>query len=104
MKTKVQVLTGRGFADLSTIETPANTCTALALVPPTPSTHPRFAPTYSSALDLADRLVNDPTTSRWLATAVVQSMGRDLVDAAADCELLLSVVMARLEEIQGGAS
>lgn len=57
----------------------------------------------SSALDLADRLINDRATSAWMRAALVHNLGRDLVDAANDVELLLSVISARLEEMQGGA-
>ena len=58
---------------------------------------------HSSAFDLADRLINERETSTWLRSAVVSALRRDCVDAVADCEILLSILSARLEEIQGGA-
>ncbi len=58
---------------------------------------------HSSALDLADRLLNEPDCSTWLRGALVRALGRDPVDAVADCEILLSILSARLEEVQGGA-
>lgn len=93
---------------MKTIETQSNTgrisaaqLTALAdRLPPSHCQHP----THSSALDLADRLINDPSTSYWLIVALTKNLNRDLVDAINDTELLLSVLCARLEEIQGGAS
>ena len=61
-------------------------------------------PAQSSALALADRLARDPATSYWLAQNLrVLLRSFDPVDAVNDAELLLSVVSARLEEIQGGA-
>lgn len=59
---------------------------------------------HSAALDLAERLINDPGTSTWLRAAVGSALRRDLVDATADAEILLSILAARLEEIQGGAA
>lgn len=83
----------------STIERPALSPSALA---------DRTAPSYcsrqhSSALDLADRLICEPDCSTWLRGAIVRALGRDPVDAVADAEILLSILSARLEEIQGGA-
>ncbi len=83
----------------STIERPALSPSALA---------DRVAPSYctrqhSSALDLAARLIADRSTSFWLVAALNRSLGRDIVDAVSDAELLLSVLSARLEELQGGA-
>ena len=83
----------------STIERPALSPAALA---------DRTAPSYctrshSSALDLADRLIAEPDCSIWLRGAIVRALGRDPVDAVADAEILLSILSARLEEIQGGA-
>ena len=83
----------------NTIERPALSPAALA---------DRTAPSYcthshSSALDLADRLIAEPDCSAWLRGAIVRALGRDPVDAVADAEILLSVLSARLEEIQGGA-
>lgn len=83
-------------ADFSAVESPA------LFVIPAPS-HCTHAP-HSSALDLADRLINDRTISAWLSCALVHNLNRDLVDAINDAELLLSVLTARLEELQGGAS
>lgn len=60
-------------------------------------------PACSSALNLGARLVDDPAISYWLKKAIVSALDRDLVDAVNDAELLLSVLSARLEEIQGGA-
>ena len=53
----------------------------------------------ASALDLADRLVNDRCASNWLRHNLVSTLSRDPVDAVNDCELLLSILTARLEEI-----
>ena len=83
----------------STIERPALSPAALA---------DRTAPIYctrshSCALDLADRLISEPDCSAWLRGAIVRALGRDPVDAVADAEILLSILSARLEEIQGGA-
>ena len=84
----------------STIERPALTPSALA---------DRTAPSYctrqhSSALDLAERLIADRSTSFWLVAALNRSLARDIVDAVNDAELLLSVLSARLEELnEGGA-
>jgi len=83
----------------STIERPALSPSALA---------DRTAPSYctrshSSALDLAGRLICEPDCSGWLRGAVIRALGRDPVDAVADAEILLSILSARLEEIQGGA-
>lgn len=80
----------------STIERPALSPSALA---------DRTAPSYcsrqhSSALDLADRLISEPDCSAWLRGAIVRALGRDPVDAVADAEILLSVLSARLEELQ----
>jgi hypothetical protein len=87
--------------DFAAVEKPFVTPAALA---------DRIAPSYcsrpaqSSALALADRLARDPGTSYWLAQQL-RTMLRtfDPVDAVNDAELLLSVLSARLEEIQGGA-
>jgi hypothetical protein len=54
----------------------------------------------SSVFDLATRLVADPSTSYWLRNAIQTSMARDPVDSVNDAELLLSLLSARLEEIQ----
>jgi hypothetical protein len=83
----------------STIERPAVSPSTLA---------DRTAPSYctrshSSALDLADRLITEPDCSAWLRGAIVRALARDPVDAVADTEILLSILSARLEEIQGGA-
>jgi hypothetical protein len=81
----------------STIERPALSPAALAA---------RTAPSYcshpagSSALALAARLIDDRSTSFWLVAALNRSLGRDIVDAVSDAELLLSVLSARLEELQ----
>ena len=84
----------------STIERPALSPSALA-----DRTAPSYCnrPAHSSALDLADRLIAEPDCSIWLRGAIVRALGRDPVDAVADAEILLSVLSARLEEIQGGA-
>mgnify|MGYP000679774516 CR=1 FL=1 len=58
---------------------------------------------HSSALDLADRLINEPDCSAWLRGAIVRALGRNPVDAVSDAEVLLSILSARLEEVQGGA-
>ena len=80
----------------NTIERPAISPAALA---------DRTAPSYctrshSSALDLADRLISEPDCSAWLRGAIVRALGRDPVDSVADAEILLSVLSARLEELQ----
>ena len=84
-------------ADFAAIESPRP---ARATLPPSHCTHTPA----SSALNLADRLVTDPTTSYWLRAALVRCLARDLADAVSDVELLLSVLHGRLEELQGGAS
>ena len=83
----------------STIERPALSPAALA--DRTPASY--CTRSHSSALDLADRLIAEPDCSVWLRGAIVRALGRDPVDAVADAEILLSVLSARLEEIQGGA-
>ena len=80
----------------STIERPALTPAALA--DRTPASY--CTRSHSSALDLADRLISEPDCSAWLRGAIVRALGRDPVDAVADAEILLSVLSARLEEIQ----
>lgn len=80
----------------SQIERPALSPSALA---------DRTAPSYctrshSSSLDLADRLICEPDCSPWLRGAIVRALGRDPVDAVADAEILLSILSARLEELQ----
>jgi len=83
----------------STIERPTFSPSALAdRIAPSYCTH-----SHSSALDLADRLISEPDCSTWLRGAIVRALGRDPVDAVADAEILLSILSARLEEIQGGA-
>lgn len=59
---------------------------------------------HSSALDLADRLTNDPAASNWLRYNLPTALGRDPVDAVNDCELLLSILTARLEELSTEAA
>jgi hypothetical protein len=59
---------------------------------------------HSSALDLADRITNDPAASHWLRYNLAIALGRDAVDAVNDCELLLSILTARLEEISTEAT
>lgn len=54
----------------------------------------------TSVFDLATRLVADRSTSYWLRTAIQTSMARDPVDSVNDAELLLSLLRARLQEIQ----
>ncbi len=83
----------------STIERPALSPSALA--DRTPASY-CTRPAHSSALDLADRLIGEPDCSAWLRGAIVRALGRDPVDAVADAEILLSVLSARLEEIQEG--
>jgi len=56
------------------------------------------------ALSLADRILNDRAASHWLQAALASSLRRDLVDAVSDAELLLSVLTARLEELQEGGA
>lgn len=86
-------------APFATVERPRISPADLArLVPPSNCSRP---PT-SSALDLADRILNDRASSHWLRSAIVGAFRRDLVDAANDAELLLSVISARLEELQTG--
>lgn len=54
----------------------------------------------SSAEQLADRIAKDPATSFWLRNSLSTALARDPVDAIGDAELLLSILCARLEEIQ----
>ena len=84
----------------STIERPALSPSALASrVSPSYCSHPAG----SSALALAARLIDDPSCSYWLQKNLAELLNNfDPVDAVNDAELLLSVVSARLEEIQGG--
>lgn len=82
----------------STIERPALSPSALA--DRTPASY--CSRQHSSALDLADRLISEPDCSIWLRGAVIRGLGRDPVDAVADAEILLSILSARLKEIQGG--
>ena len=83
----------------STIERPALSPAALA--DRTPASY--CTRSHSSALDLAGRLICEPDCSKWLRIAIIGALGRNPVDAVADAEILLSVLSARLEEIQGGA-
>lgn len=84
-------------ADLAAIERPRLSPADIArLVPPSYCTHTPQTP----ALDLADRLISDPASSHWLRAALVGALRRDLVDAANDCELVLSVLLARLAELE----
>lgn len=88
------------LAAFTTVEKPFITPALLAAYcAPSHCTHTP----HSSALDLADRLINERETSAWLRAAVVSALRRDPVDATADCEILLSILSARLEEVQGGA-
>lgn len=65
----------------------------------------RLPPSYcthtpsSSALNLAARLIDDRSTSDWLRVNIGRALNRDLVDATNDCELLLSILTARLDEL-----
>mgnify|MGYP001810094013 CR=1 FL=1 len=87
-------------APFATVERPRLSPEHLArLVPPSHCTQPA----HSSALDLADRIINDRACSAWLYSALIGALRRDLVDAANDAELLLSVITARLEEVQTAA-
>jgi hypothetical protein len=81
----------------NTIERPALSPAALAA-----RTSPSYCtrPAHSSALDLAGRLICEPDCSGWLRGAIIGALGRDAVDSVADAELLLSVLSARLEELQ----
>jgi hypothetical protein len=84
-------------ADLAAIERPRiSPAEIVRLVPPSYCTHTPKTP----ALDLADRLIGDPGSSHWLRAALVGALRRDLVDAANDCELVLSVLLARLAELE----
>ena len=47
--------------------------------------------------------MRDPAASRWLKNAIVDSSGRDPVDALADAEALAQLLKQRLELIQSGA-
>lgn len=80
----------------STIERPALSPSALAdRVSPSYCSHPAG----SSALALAARLIDDRSTSFWLVSNLNRALSRDIVDAVTDAELLLSVLSARLEEL-----
>ena len=83
----------------NTIERPALSPSALA--DRTPASY--CTRSHSSALHLAGRLICEPDCSGWLRTAIIGALGRNPVDAVADAEILLSILSARLEEIQGGA-
>lgn len=84
-------------ADLAAMERPRlSPADIVRLVPPSHCTHTPKTP----ALDLADRLISDPGSSHWLRAALVGALRRDLVDAANDCELVLSVLLARLAELE----
>lgn len=48
----------------------------------------------------AERLLNDCASSHWLRSALASALRRDPVDAAQDAELLLSVLLAKLEEVE----
>ena len=85
----------------STIERPALSPAALA-----DRTAPSYCtrPAHSSALDLAARLIEDPSCSYWLQKNLAVLLNNfDPVDAVEDAELLLSVVSARLEELNESA-
>jgi hypothetical protein len=93
----VAIITGQEFA---AVESPADLS---ALADRLPASNCQHVP-HSSALDLADRLINEPDCSHWLRVAIVSALRRDSVDAVSDAEILLSILSARLEEIQGGAA
>ncbi len=61
-----------------------------------------YAVPAGSALNLAERILNDRASSNWLIGALAAALRRDIVDSVHDCELLLSILTARLEEIQNG--
>ncbi len=56
------------------------------------------------ALNLAEKILTSRCTSDWLLAGLSSALRRDPVDAVNDAELLLSVLLARLEEREGGAS
>lgn len=80
----------------SQIERPALSPSALA--DRTPASY--CTRSHSSALDLAGRLICEPDCSGWLRGAIIGALGRDAVDSVADAEILLSILSARLEELQ----
>jgi len=97
---KVSEIQDTDCADFDAITPPAISPTQIAqAIPPS---HCEFPP-HSSALDLADQIINDPATPYWVAAALVGAFHRDICDAVNDAEILLSVLSARLEELQGGA-
>jgi hypothetical protein len=67
---------------------------------------PRTVELYPCAPDqadaLAERILNDRAASKWLQAALSSALRRDVVDAANDAELLLSVLLARVELSQQG--
>lgn len=52
------------------------------------------------AMEFAERLLNDRASSSWLRSGLASALRRDPVDSANDAELLLAVLLARLEEVQ----
>lgn len=71
---------------------------------PTPKSVALYPVAPGAAITLAERLLNDCATSNWLRSGLASALRRDPVDAANDAELLLSVLLARVEDVQGGAA
>ena len=85
----------RGAADVCTLrreDAPVSRTVDLPAVP------------KGGALGMAEKILASRCTSDWLLAGLSSALRRDPVDAAQDAELLLSVLLARLEEVQGGAS
>ena len=57
--------------------------------------------TDSTAEISADRILADPSASRWLKRAVIELLQRDPVDAATDAEVLMGVMERRFKLICG---
>ena len=48
---------------------------------------------------LIDDVLNDPTTSHWLKSALGSALNRDLLDAPNDSEMLFLILSRRLGEL-----
>lgn len=48
---------------------------------------------------LIDDVLNDPTTSHWLKSALGSALNRDLLDATNDAEMLFFILSRRLGEL-----
>jgi len=48
---------------------------------------------------LIDNVLNDPTVSHWLKSALSGALNRDLLDATNDAEMLFLILSQRLGEL-----